>query len=624
MPALTDNLDPKLLEDYQVLRRRQTEAISDLLAVLPKVDNLQPHYLQQVRDAQFHADHPFLMVFVGAFSSGKSSLINALLGQPALLRVGPTPTTDHISILRYGDHDTPLMSPNQIETVFYPSPLLQKISIVDTPGLESIFKQHEEATRNFLHRADAVIFVMLATQAMTQSSLETLQLFKEYGKKVILVINQADLLNDLERETVRTYVTDQSRTRLGFTPEVWLVSAKWGIEAHASTPRDDALWQQSGLEQFERYINGQLGDLNRLRQKLQTPLQIAKTAQQHALETLSANQAAFDGLRRIYDNIQVQLEAQRQDLLKTVRDVNAQVDAQFQATIERCRQATRAQFAFSNGLRAFAAGFVEVVRLLPLIGRIFRPAPEQRTMTQAFKAQAAFEPLDKLPSIVETLAPRLESQDQKDLNDLVRYSQRELDALPAYVRAKQIGTLQVPASYDRSHFAGLRSTLAAEEAKARNVEPYEQMYQNAVLYLWAWVMLLVVLFIALLSAWGAISNSTDAPVAWITAGILVGLFVLGFALMPLHGRALHTKHANALQHIRSDYLKLITQASDAHIAYAMQLRQDTLTPVTRLVETQIAAQEEQRARLNAANQVLSALESEVNGLGKRKLLGITF
>lgn len=624
MPLLTDNLDPKIMEDYQLLRRRQAEVINDLLSVLPKVDNLKAQYVQQVRDAQFHADHPFLMVFVGAFSSGKSSLINALLGQPALLRIGPTPTTDHISILRYGDNDTPLLSPNQIETVFYPSPLLEKISIVDTPGLESIFKQHEETTQNFLHRADSVIFVMLATQAMTQGNLETLQMFKAYGKKVILVVNQSDLLDDLERETVRTYVTEQSRNRLGFTPEVWMVSAKWGLEAQATPTRDEALWQKSGLEAFERYINGQLNDLTRVRQKLQTPLQIAKTAQMGALDTLSHNQEAFDGLRRIYDNVQAQLEAQRQDLLKTVRDVNAQIDTQFQTAIERSQRATREQFALSNGLRAFGAGFVEVLRSIPLLGRLFSPAPEERTMARAFQKHETFTPLDNLHSIVGTLAPRLESQDQKDLNDLVRYSQRELNTLPAYVQEKMIGALQAPATYDRTYFANLQTALKDEETKARATEPYENMYQNAVLYLWAWVMLLVVLFVALLSAWGAINTSTEAPASWITAGILVLLFVLGFVLMPLHGRALHNKHAHALQHIRTDYIKQITHASDAHIAYAMQLRNDTLTPVTRLVQTQIATQEEQRTRLNHTSQALTQLENDVSALGKRKILGMTF
>ncbi len=47
-------------------------------------------------------DEFFLIVVVGEFNSGKSSIINALLGK-SLLQEGVTPTTSQITILRYGD-----------------------------------------------------------------------------------------------------------------------------------------------------------------------------------------------------------------------------------------------------------------------------------------------------------------------------------------------------------------------------------------------------------------------------------------------------------------------------------------------------------------------------------------
>ena len=95
--------DTKLALDYEAIRRREYELITKMLEVLPRIDNLDEARIAQVRDALFHADHPFLMVFVGPFSSGKSSIINALMGKPDLLPIGPIPTTDRIAILRYGD-----------------------------------------------------------------------------------------------------------------------------------------------------------------------------------------------------------------------------------------------------------------------------------------------------------------------------------------------------------------------------------------------------------------------------------------------------------------------------------------------------------------------------------------
>ena len=245
-----ENLDTWLATSYENLRRREYELITRLLDLLPKIDNLKDEQVGQVRDALFHADHPFLMVFVGPFNSGKSSIINALLGQEALLPVGPVPTTERISILRWGEESQHMDSGGDVETVFYPSPLLKRVSFVDTPGLESVFQKHEETTRKFLHRSDVVMLVMLATQAMTASNLEYLQALRQYGKKVIILVNQADLLSPEEAESVREYVLEQSNTRMGTRPEVWLVSAKQGLEAkHNSTDGqlDEATWEGSGL-----------------------------------------------------------------------------------------------------------------------------------------------------------------------------------------------------------------------------------------------------------------------------------------------------------------------------------------------------------------------------------------
>ena len=249
---VAENLDQtgtKLATDYETLRRREYELITNLLEVLPRVDNLGEDQLARMRDALFHADNPYLMVFVGPFSSGKSSIINALMGKPDLMSVGVTPTTDHISILRWGDEPDRITSGAEVESVFYPSSLLRKVSFVDTPGLESVFQKHEETTTNFLHRSDVVFLVMLATQAMTARNLEYLQRLKEYGTKVIILINQVDLLSDEEASTVYEYVRAEAKSRLGTEPDVWMVSAKKGLQAQ----RDGTLF--GGQERKVEHAN---------------------------------------------------------------------------------------------------------------------------------------------------------------------------------------------------------------------------------------------------------------------------------------------------------------------------------------------------------------------------------
>src|SRR5215207_2761291 len=391
--AEDNNVDTKLAVAYETLRRREHELITNLLDVLPKIDSLNQEGVGQVRDALFHADHPYLVVFVGPFSSGKSSLINALLGDD-VLPVGPIPTTDKIAILRWGEQsDT--MRAGEVDTIFHPSPLLRKVSFVDTPGLESVFQKHEETTRKFLHRSDAVLLVMLATQAMTQHNLDYLRMLREYGKTVIVVINQVDLLSPEEAASVRQYVSDQSQQQLGFKPEIWLVSAKLGAAAREGDTLDEAQWKASGLEQIENYVDDQLSDVARLRQKLQTPLQIAQNVNQTALNALRSNQAALDQYQNIADNIEQQLAAQKREQERIVREVTDEVGQKFGAAAMNGSEAIRDMFRFTKALGSVGRGFLELIGL----GRLARAGLGGSYTRTAFEAHKAFEPINELPIV---------------------------------------------------------------------------------------------------------------------------------------------------------------------------------------------------------------------------------
>ena len=64
--------------------------------VVPGIEEVFP-----VRDAIKQLDELFLLVVVGECNSGKSSIVNALLGG-RFLAEGILPTTNEISILKFG------------------------------------------------------------------------------------------------------------------------------------------------------------------------------------------------------------------------------------------------------------------------------------------------------------------------------------------------------------------------------------------------------------------------------------------------------------------------------------------------------------------------------------------
>jgi len=673
--------------------------ITHLLELLPKIEQIDETRIAQARDALFHADHPYLMVFVGAFSSGKSSLINALLGKEHVLRIGATPTTDRINILRYGDEPQRMDSGGEVDTVFYPSPLLRKVSFVDTPGLESIFKNHEEITSRFLHRSDVVILVMLATQAMSQRNLDYIQQLRGYGKKVIIVINQADLLDEEERKTVLEYVRDQSQDRLGFEPEIWLVSAKLGLRAQkarsgesivvetsqpepaqAPTPdpevvvmdaqapddletatgaiveesendieaTDDAaitedddtdatetapgaivaeaaprevevttpvdpekLWRESGMYLFEEYIENQLGDVDRLRQKLQTPLQIIQNVHRTALDSVKSNQAVLDKYQGISENVQQQLTAYRREEEKIVREYTEMATTKFSEAADRGEAAIRDVFQLSRAFGAVGRGLTDIVG----ISRLFRRGDKASYARTAFERHKVYEPLNQLPVIGDKVGPRLEGKDLQDIDDLVKYAQNEIEGLPETIRSKVIGNIQPPLKYDRTAIEEMRPQLEKIEQKARSdsTEQLDGTLRSVFFGLAVWELVLVLLVIVI----GIAGELSPLIIIILLVGALLGILAT-----PLIGRLIATNYANNMMRLQSEYVEELTKATDKQIEYGMRLRRDVISPLTRLVETQSDIQREQLNKLQAVSQEITEIESELNKLGKRGLLGI--
>ena len=177
------------------------------------------------------------------------------------------------------------------------------------------------------------------------------------------MINQVDLLTAEEAESVREYVLEQSQSRLGYKPEIWMVSARQGLAARSGGQLDRAAWNASGLNKIEEYIDQQLGDVARLRQKLQTPLQITQNVSQAALSAVRANQSALDQYQGIARNVEGQLAAQKRDQEKTIRDVNAEISDKFGAAAMRGSEAIQDTFRFGNAFRSVWRGLLELVGL---------------------------------------------------------------------------------------------------------------------------------------------------------------------------------------------------------------------------------------------------------------------
>src|SRR5215217_3735111 len=91
-----------LTERQEALLEQQRAALNTLRDALQRFGaDVAPNDSRTLDDTIAHLDELFLLVIAGEFNSGKSSFINALLGDKVLAE-GVTPTTDQITLLRYG------------------------------------------------------------------------------------------------------------------------------------------------------------------------------------------------------------------------------------------------------------------------------------------------------------------------------------------------------------------------------------------------------------------------------------------------------------------------------------------------------------------------------------------
>lgn len=218
-------------------------------------------------------DEFFLLVVVGEFNAGKSAFINALIGSPVLTE-GVTPTTAQVHVVRYGSAVTSELAESGLRVVTAPSDLLRDIHIVDTPGTNAILREHERLTADFIPRSDLVLFITSADRPFAESERAFLQAIREWGKKIVLVVNKVDIFErDAEREEVLAFVRDSARGQLGVVPETFGVSSRLAMKAKLGQP---ALWQASGFEPLERFVRETLDEASRFRLKLNNPLGVAE------------------------------------------------------------------------------------------------------------------------------------------------------------------------------------------------------------------------------------------------------------------------------------------------------------------------------------------------------------
>jgi small GTP-binding protein len=265
--------------------REQLADLRDRLVALPATTE----DLATLVDAIRQLDELFMIVVVGEFNAGKSALVNALLGE-RVFEEGVTPTTARIQLIRYGPTAASAHDDRGALVLTAPVELLRDLQIVDTPGTNALNREHERLTREFVPRADLVLFLTSADRPFTESERTFLQTIRDWGKKIVVLVNKADIFDtDAELAEVLTFVDEAGRQLLGVKTELFPISARRAWRAKHGDPEQ---WTASGFGPLETFLRDTLDDEERFRLKLASPLGVGRSLASR-YEALAAERLAL-------------------------------------------------------------------------------------------------------------------------------------------------------------------------------------------------------------------------------------------------------------------------------------------------------------------------------------------
>lgn len=301
----------RILTDAQEnLLKDSRNVLNDLRASLIQF-GASPEDYETLADSIRQLDELFLLVVVGEFNSGKSAFINALLGQK-LLKEGVTPTTTQINVLKYGETQEHRVESENLHSLTAPVELLAELNIVDTPGTNAIIRQHEAITQQFVPRSDLVLFVTSADRPFTESERQFLEKIRDWGKKVLIVLNKIDLFQSSdELDQVVAFISENARALLGITPEIFPVSARLALRSKLGEPE---LWEASRFEELEKYIHDTLDEKGRLSLKFLNPLGVGSHLVTKYLDITGSRLELLETDSVVLQDIDAQLALYQQDM----------------------------------------------------------------------------------------------------------------------------------------------------------------------------------------------------------------------------------------------------------------------------------------------------------------------
>lgn len=251
---------------------RNNKVINDLVGLQNELDDLTQH-LAKIKSEQMTTLKVFLM---GEVKAGKSTLINALVGQnvspvnvleatatiweigyadqpkaTVIYKNGSNHDISHAEMMSlYGTDADILKQAGEINKIIIKTNQHQfkELLLIDSPGLGTVTSQNEELTTSIMQDVDLALWIFNANHLGQTNILEKIEELTKLGKPIIAVINKIDETEDRPEQLVR-YLRRNSEE---YFQEIFAVSAYKALKQ----PKNNEFSEY--FDEFKQYLLEQI------------------------------------------------------------------------------------------------------------------------------------------------------------------------------------------------------------------------------------------------------------------------------------------------------------------------------------------------------------------------------
>lgn len=548
--------------------------------------DMQTETLRQVTSA---LEDLFLLVVVGEFNAGKSALLNTLL-RYEVMEEGVLPTTSQIAILRYGEQHTVHERETHVEEITYPADFLHNISIVDTPGVNAILREHERLTEDFIPRSDLILFITSVDRPFTQSERLFLERIRSWGKKIIIVLNKIDLLrgkSDLAK--LMQFIRENCKELLGFQPQVFPISALKARQAQDETGSHAiALWEESRIGKLEEYLFKTLDAEERIRLKFLSPLGVMQRIHGQAKTAVEERGKLLAEDAHTVKTIEEQLEYYKEDMERNFEHRLGEIE----------------NIILDMHVRGDKF-FDDTIRL----GRVFDLIKSDR-IRREFEQEVTGDSATRIDTAVQELIDWMVEHEHRLWQDIMEYLDRRRQS-SARSDESMIGSVSRQFDYNRRTLLQNVARQAHNVVMTYNRQAEAEQLSQDLRYSVTQAVIAGAGGIGLGAAIVAMVGTAAADVSGVLAGAV--LLSLGLYIIPARRKKAKREFEVKMEALRKRLHTVMKEQFQRELQNSLQRVRDAIAPYTRFVRAEQKRVETTREGLKQIEQGITRLRTEIEG-----------